>query len=124
VEVKQAFGGLPERTNEQAEIFSNRLSKMARHMRKWPTKRGITCYRLYERDIPEVPLTVDRYADHLHISEYQRPNEHTLAEHETWLEYMATVAGKVADRRAVTNIVLLPTMLTVLMLKKRDSNSV
>jgi 23S rRNA (guanine2445-N2)-methyltransferase / 23S rRNA (guanine2069-N7)-methyltransferase len=97
VEVKQAFGGLPERTNEQAEIFSNRLSKMARHMRKWPTKRGITCYRLYERDIPEVPLTVDRYADHLHISEYQRPNEHTLAEHETWLEYMATVAGKVLD---------------------------
>ena len=97
VEVKQAFGGLPERTKEQAEIFANRLTKLARHMRRWPTRRGITCYRLYERDIPEVPLVVDRYADRLHISEYQRPNEHTLAEHETWLEHMANVAAKVMD---------------------------
>ena len=96
-QVKQVFGGLPERTDEQAQIFENRLAKMARHMRKWPTKRGITCYRLYDRDIPEVPLVVDRYDDHLHIAEYERPNEHTLAEHETWLEYMAKVAGKVLE---------------------------
>ncbi len=97
VEVKQVFGGLPERTDEQAQIFENRLAKMARHMRKWPTKRGITCYRLYDRDIPEVPLVVDRYDDHLHIAEYERPNEHTLAEHETWLEHMAKIAGNVLD---------------------------
>mgnify|MGYP001984045596 CR=1 FL=1 len=96
-QVKQVFGGLPARTDEQATVFENRLSKMARHMRKWPTKRGISCFRLYDRDIPEVPLVVDRYDDHLHISEYQRPNEHTLAEHETWLEHMAKVAGKVLD---------------------------
>lgn len=97
IEVKQAFGGLPARTEEQSEIFANRLSKMARHMRKWPTKRGITCYRLYDRDIPEVPLVVDRYDDHLHISEYERPNEHSLAEHETWLEHMAEVAARTLD---------------------------
>lgn len=96
-QVDQAFGGLPERTDEQADIFANRLTKMARHMRKWPTKRGISCFRLYERDIPEVPLVVDRYDDHLHISEYQRPNEHTLAQHEAWLDHMATVAAKTLD---------------------------
>ena len=34
---------------------------------------GITCYRLYERDVPEVPLVVDRYEDYLHIAEFARP---------------------------------------------------
>ena len=34
---------------------------------------GITCYRLYEQDIPEVPLVVDRYEDYLHIAEFSRP---------------------------------------------------
>ena len=38
-------------------MFANRLRKIARHLRRWPD-RGITCYRLYDRDIPEIPLAV------------------------------------------------------------------
>ena len=72
----------------QAEEFANRLCKRARHLRRWPTKRGITCYRLYERDIPEVPLVVDRYEDAVHVAEYERPHERTVAEHADWLDYM------------------------------------
>ena len=53
------FGGLTPQDQEQAKIFANRLKKRARHLRRWPTRRGITCYRLYERDIPEIPLVVD-----------------------------------------------------------------
>ena len=81
----------------QAEAFGNRLRKMARHMRRWPTRRGITCYRLYDRDIPEVPLAVDLYEQRLHIAEYARPHDRTAAEHAAWLEMLAGVAGEVLN---------------------------
>ncbi|MDG2208033.1 MAG: bifunctional 23S rRNA (guanine(2069)-N(7))-methyltransferase RlmK/23S rRNA (guanine(2445)-N(2))-methyltransferase RlmL [Pirellulales bacterium] len=92
-----AFGGVSEKAEGQAEIFRNRLAKRARHLRRWPARRGITCYRLYDRDIPEVPLVVDRYEDYLHITEYERPHEHTPAEHGDWLDLMARTAGVVLE---------------------------
>ncbi|NOY43739.1 MAG: bifunctional 23S rRNA (guanine(2069)-N(7))-methyltransferase RlmK/23S rRNA (guanine(2445)-N(2))-methyltransferase RlmL [Planctomycetes bacterium] len=92
-----AFGGLRAEATRQAEEFANRLRKRARHLRRWPTKRGITCYRLYERDIPEVPLVVDRYEDALHIAEFERPHERTAAEHADWLDHMVRTAAKVLE---------------------------
>ena len=74
-----------------------RLTKRARHLRRWPTKMGITCYRLYEQDIPEVPLVVDRYEDYLHIAEFSRPTEHTPAEHADWLDLMQRTAAEVME---------------------------
>ncbi len=87
------FGGLQDKDREQAELFHRRLVKRAKHFRRWPTKRNITCFRLYERDIPEIPLVVDRYEDHLHITEYERPHERDLARHAAWLELMKTTAS-------------------------------
>ena len=92
-----AFGGLREEADRQAEEFSNRLRKRARHLRRWPTKRGITCYRLYERDIPEVPLVVDRYEDALHIAEFERPHNRTAAEHADWLDHMVCTAAETLE---------------------------
>ncbi len=94
---RPAFGGLRSEAARQAEEFANRLRKRARHLRRWPTKRGITCYRLYERDIPEVPLVVDRYEDALHIAEFERPHDRTAAEHADWLDYLVRTAGEVLE---------------------------
>ena len=91
------FGGLSAKAREQAEIFRARLTKRARHLRRWPTKMGITCYRLYEQDIPEVPLVVDRYEDYLHIAEFSRPTDHTPAEHADWLDLMRRTAAEVME---------------------------
>ena len=91
------FGGVTSKDNEQAEIFANRLKKRARHLRRWPTRRGITCYRIYERDIPEIPLVVDRYEDHLHIVEFERPHERDLARHADWLELMRITAANTLE---------------------------
>ena len=93
-EAAPAFGGITAKTRDQARAFGDRLAKRARHLRRWPTQLGITCYRLYERDIPEVPLVVDRYAERLHISEYERPHNHTPGEHADWLDLMARTAGE------------------------------
>jgi 23S rRNA (guanine2445-N2)-methyltransferase / 23S rRNA (guanine2069-N7)-methyltransferase len=92
-----AFGGLQESAARQAEEFANRLSNRARHFRRWPTKRGITCYRLYERDVPDVPLIVDRYEDALHIAEFARPHDRSPAQHADWLDLMARTAAKALD---------------------------
>ncbi|MCB0556850.1 MAG: class I SAM-dependent methyltransferase [Phaeodactylibacter sp.] len=60
--------------------FANRLRKMARHHGKWARRQGITCYRIYDADIPEFPLAIDRYEGYLHVAEYKR--RHTLSEEE------------------------------------------
>ena len=91
-----AFGGLSAKGREQADIFRARLTNRARHLRRWP-KQGITCYRLYDRDVPEVPLVVDRYEDCLHIAEFARPTEHTPAEHADWLDLMLRTAAEVTE---------------------------
>ena len=88
-----AFGGQSSRFQSQCEVFASRLRKRARHLRRWPTKRGITCYRIYERDIPEIPLIVDRYEGHLHIVELERPHDRDIAQHADWLDAMAATAA-------------------------------
>lgn len=50
-----------DRTDYHARIFANRLRKKYRELRRWARKSRVTCYRLYDRDIPEVPLCVDLY---------------------------------------------------------------
>jgi 23S rRNA (guanine2445-N2)-methyltransferase / 23S rRNA (guanine2069-N7)-methyltransferase len=94
---RSAFGGLRPEAERQLAEFGNRLAKQARHLRKWPTKRGITCYRLYDRDMPEAPFAIDRYEDAIHIAEYDRPHERTPAEHADWLDAMLGVVAKVLE---------------------------
>ncbi|MGY6588337.1 MAG: bifunctional 23S rRNA (guanine(2069)-N(7))-methyltransferase RlmK/23S rRNA (guanine(2445)-N(2))-methyltransferase RlmL [Wenzhouxiangella sp.] len=63
--------------HEPAEDFINRLHKNQRQLRKWLQREAISCYRLYDADIPEYALAVDRYqtreGDWLHVQEYQAP---------------------------------------------------
>lgn len=39
----------------------NRTIKRYKQLRKWARRTGVTCYRIYDRDIPEFPLTIDLY---------------------------------------------------------------
>ena len=49
------------KTEYQAELFANRLKKNLKLLRKSSRKNGISCFRLYDKDIPEVPLACDFY---------------------------------------------------------------
>ncbi|MCC6624244.1 MAG: class I SAM-dependent methyltransferase [Deltaproteobacteria bacterium] len=51
-------------------MLGNRLRKTMRHLGKWARRDGVTCLRLYDADIPEIPLAVDRYEDHAHVAVY------------------------------------------------------
>ncbi len=89
------FGGLGERERREAEDFARRLEKNLRHLRKYPA-RGITCYRVYERDVPDVPLIIDRYEDRYHVAEYERPHERSAAQQADWRELMQKMIAQAA----------------------------
>ncbi len=82
------------KSRQQADLLGRRLEKLARHLRRYPTKQGVSCYRIYERDIIEIPLIIDRYEDHLHLSEYATPYQRTPAQHTRWLDLMAQTASE------------------------------
>ena len=56
-------------------MLTNRLRKRQRHLRKWANRHDISCYRLYERDIPEFPLIVDWYDGEAVVWLYARSKE-------------------------------------------------
>ena len=70
-------------------MLANRLRKRARHLRKWARREGVSCYRLYDRDIPEIPLSIDWYEGRLHVTRYQRQLEHGPE----WVEAMVAAAA-------------------------------
>jgi len=44
-------------------MLATRLAKRMRHLAKWGRRTGVSCFRLYERDIPDYPAIIDWYAD-------------------------------------------------------------
>ena len=65
--------------------FENRVRKNARHWGKWARRRGIECYRVYDRDIPEFAFALDVYGDRAHLQEYARRADEPDAARERWL---------------------------------------
>ncbi|MFT5575013.1 MAG: 23S rRNA (guanine2445-N2)-methyltransferase / 23S rRNA (guanine2069-N7)-methyltransferase [Bermanella sp.] len=61
-----------------AKMFANRIVKNQKKLDKWLKKESITCYRLYDADMPEYAVAIDRYGDWLMVSEYAAPA--TIAE--------------------------------------------
>jgi len=80
-------------TADQIGDFRRRLAKRFKHLSKWARRQGIEAFRVYDRDIPEIPLVLDWYAGWLHAAEYDRPHERTEIEHQVWLDRMIEAAA-------------------------------
>jgi len=55
------------------EMFCNRLRKNLRHLGKWARREGITCFRVYDADLPDYALAIDLYEGWAHVQEYAAP---------------------------------------------------
>ena len=55
-----------------AHMLTDRLAKNRRHLGKWARREGVTCWRWYDRDIPDVPVTIDDYAGALVVADCRR----------------------------------------------------
>lgn len=71
----------PEARSNGAQMFENRLRKNVRHLGKWARREKVTCYRLYDADLPEYAVAVDVYEGarayagkrFAHVAEYAPP---------------------------------------------------
>jgi 23S rRNA (guanine2445-N2)-methyltransferase / 23S rRNA (guanine2069-N7)-methyltransferase len=92
-----AGAAYPAKWRDQAEMFSNRLRRMSKHWKKWARRQGITCFRVYDRDIPVIPLAIDLYHERLHVAEFVRPHDRTEAEHDRWLRLMVETTRAILE---------------------------
>jgi 23S rRNA (guanine2445-N2)-methyltransferase / 23S rRNA (guanine2069-N7)-methyltransferase len=67
-----------------AQMFANRLAKNLKKQQSWADRSGVSCYRLYDADMPEYAFAIDVYrtvaeADGdltwLYVQEYAAPAE-------------------------------------------------
>jgi 23S rRNA G2069 N7-methylase RlmK/C1962 C5-methylase RlmI len=89
--------GTDTKTVVQAEMLFNRLRKRQRHLKKWARRTGTGAYRLYDRDIPEIPLLIDYYGGALAGALFKRPYEKAADEEERWLLAMKAAASRALD---------------------------
>ena len=75
-------------TTPQSQMLANRVKKRLKHLQKWAKRTGIEAFRLYDRDIPEIPLVLDLYGNAISGALYKRPYEKDQAEEALWLESM------------------------------------
>ncbi|WP_094752075.1 bifunctional 23S rRNA (guanine(2069)-N(7))-methyltransferase RlmK/23S rRNA (guanine(2445)-N(2))-methyltransferase RlmL [Psychromonas sp. CD1] len=75
-----------------SEAFANRLSKNLKKLEKWAKRENIECYRMYDADLPEYNVAIDRYGEYIIIQEYRAPKEIELGKvRRRFLDVVSTV---------------------------------
>jgi 23S rRNA (cytosine1962-C5)-methyltransferase len=98
---------------EKAIMFRNRLSKVFRHISKLARRQEVSCYRIYDHDLPEFPLCIEMYEDWLYVAEYRRNHHMEETEHDEWL---------VACKMIIEEITGIPASRIALRTRQRKSN--
>lgn len=76
---------------ETAQMVANRIKKNVAKLKKWIKQEDISCYRVYDADIPEYAVAIDVYNNHINIQEYKAPN--TIPEKKTQKRLQDAVLG-------------------------------
>lgn len=72
VQEKLARQSAAAELTEQGRMFANRLRKNLKHLSKWAAREAVTCYRIYDADLPDYAIAIDWYEGKwLHVQEYQ-----------------------------------------------------
>jgi 23S rRNA (cytosine1962-C5)-methyltransferase len=80
---------------EKQQMFRNRLTKVYRHISKLAKRQSVSCYRVYDHDLPEFPFCIELYEDMVYLAEYRRKHGMTEEEHAGWLEECIPVITEV-----------------------------
>lgn len=56
-----------------SEMLANRLRKNLKKLKPWLKHTNTNCYRVYDADLPEYAVAIDRYGDYWHVQEYAAP---------------------------------------------------
>ena len=83
--------------NDKFKMFENRLLKVYKHKSKQAKRLSISCYRVYDHDLPEFPFAIDLYESKVFASEYRRRHTMTDEEHEKWLQQSFEIMSRVLN---------------------------
>ncbi|MGE7778188.1 class I SAM-dependent methyltransferase [Chitinophaga sp. NPDC101104] len=83
--------------SDKYQMFENRLAKVYKHLAKTARRQGITCFRLYDRDLPEFPLIIELYEDKVSVAEYISSHGMDDDAYDAWLEQSVVAVGKVLE---------------------------
>ncbi|MGR8981843.1 MAG: bifunctional 23S rRNA (guanine(2069)-N(7))-methyltransferase RlmK/23S rRNA (guanine(2445)-N(2))-methyltransferase RlmL, partial [Gammaproteobacteria bacterium] len=75
-QVQESSLSQPEQESSGAEMFANRLGKNLKKLSKWARQNHISCYRVYDADLPEYAAAVDIYQGEqvwVNVQEYEPP---------------------------------------------------
>src|ERR1700689_4324909 len=90
---------------EKLIMFHNRLVKVFRHISKQAKRQQISCYRIYDHDLPEFAFCIEIYNDKIYLAEYKRHFEMGEVEHELWIDKCLSVIAEITGI-SVENIYL------------------
>ena len=79
------------------DAFRNRLTRNARHWSRWARRQAIECYRIYDRDVPQFPLAIDRYGSHAHLQEFDTGWQQTDDEQAAWVAAVEAVVAEILE---------------------------
>lgn len=81
--------------DEKILMFRNRLAKVFRHKGRQAKRSDVSCYRVYDHDLPEFPLCIEFYGNKLYVAEYKRRHGMSEEEHDRWMEATLVVIADV-----------------------------
>ncbi|MFT3847021.1 MAG: class I SAM-dependent methyltransferase [Lacibacter sp.] len=84
-----------KKIEDKIEMFRKRLIKVYKHRSKQARRMNISCYRIYDKDLPEFPVSIDLYETKVCLSEYRAKHHLTEDEHTEWLEKTIEVIADV-----------------------------
>ncbi len=71
--IRKAQKSISESDRAAVQDFINRLQKNIKFLRRWVERENILCYRIYDADLPEYKVTIDRYDQYVLVEEYPIP---------------------------------------------------
>ena len=80
-------------------MFENRLKKVFKIRSKEASRQQISCYRLYDRDLPEFPLIIDVYENEVLVTEYRSQHRLSLEEYNEWMDGSIQVVKAVLGKK-------------------------
>jgi 23S rRNA (guanine2445-N2)-methyltransferase / 23S rRNA (guanine2069-N7)-methyltransferase len=63
----------PKPLSDGAIALRNRLEKNIKKLKSWLRRENVTCWRVYDADLPEYAAAIDNYEGWIHIQEYAPP---------------------------------------------------
>ncbi len=101
---KTAEARVIEIDNPEANALKNRLIKNDKHLSRWARRNEVSCYRVYDADLPEFAFALDKYTNALnpeqswfHLQEYQAPKTVDVDKAQQRIELAQAVIKKLYD---------------------------